>query len=136
MAPPTVAQKMLSIFDSCQKGHGNHEQGVRKLHELLVTCHGSNTTEEFRQTFKNLAAHTTVHFKREPSVERCVEFLVKFLTYTMIAEDCPEMGCKEEEIFPCGIPPLTSDVKKTKSAQFGEGSGVVCADTRIDGGRR
>lgn len=71
-----LAQCMQAIFENSQRSHANHEKNI---HEMC-TIQTGKPADAFNAIFESLVNNVLIHFKREPAIERCIEFIVKFAT--------------------------------------------------------
>ncbi|XP_019644482.1 PREDICTED: condensin complex subunit 3-like [Branchiostoma belcheri] len=66
---------LRAVFEECQKGH----QNTTKLLAALKNIHATYPNpDQFRAEFIHYLKHSLVVFRREPAVERTLEFVAKF----------------------------------------------------------
>ena len=88
----TLLLKIKGIFETAQRSHANHENGVRELHDLFVEATASDRGDEFTSVFVLMVNHVLVQFNREPCIERCVEFIVNFCTNSTVSNGSSAHG--------------------------------------------
>src|SRR5690625_5141360 len=68
---------LTTLLDECQHSFGAHRRALRELTKLHV-----ENNKAFHREFISQLNRILVIFQREPSVERIIQFLVKFATST------------------------------------------------------
>jgi condensin complex subunit 3 len=74
--PPLQDDAVATILDECQRSFATHRKALHSLTKLHVEHIG------FVEEFMAHVNRVLVVFKREPAVERVVQFIVKFVTHT------------------------------------------------------
>ncbi len=77
-----MEEQVADYFDEAQKSFANHKKAIRKLRRI----YHQNTKDVSKVIFKFLKQIMVV-FKREPSVERLVQFIVGFATESITDKD-------------------------------------------------
>ncbi|XP_033122987.1 condensin complex subunit 3-like isoform X2 [Anneissia japonica] len=84
--PGQPSKSMKEVFEECQKGVQSHN----KLIKALKTTYEKTTDKEaFREEFISFLKHAMIVFKKEPVVERTLEFAAKFAV-SFVEEDSQE----------------------------------------------
>lgn len=65
----------MQVFEQCQKSSAIHTTAAQKLHQLQ-----KQHKMKFQNAFNTVCDRILVEFKREPVVERLVDFVVHFVT--------------------------------------------------------
>lgn len=69
-----VLPEIEAVFDAAQRSTANHSKGVVSLQALRKSV----GTEKFNEQLIGMVNFLLPVFRREPAVERCVDFVVRF----------------------------------------------------------
>ncbi|CAH1784611.1 unnamed protein product, partial [Owenia fusiformis] len=71
-----VKQTLKDIFTECQRGLQSHGKLIKSLKKI----YDSMNLDDFWNEFQGLLKYSMIVFKREPAVERTLDFVAKFTT--------------------------------------------------------
>lgn len=75
MAQAAVGRAIAEVLRDCQKTFASHKRGIKTLKKIQ-----KNEPEAFPKQFIPLINRLLIIFKREPSVERLIQFIITFAT--------------------------------------------------------
>lgn len=88
---PESCETVRSVFEEAQRGFQHHGKLIRALKRIQ---NGFSSAEEFLTSFIDHLRHAMIVFKREPAVERIIEFVAKYSTSNVHYEAAKEkVGC-------------------------------------------
>ena len=74
-----LKESIIEVLNDSQSSLHNHQKLVKKLKAVLDQC---DDLDQFFQTFFPPFTNALVVYKREPAVERVVDFVAKFAVAT------------------------------------------------------
>ncbi|EDO49280.1 predicted protein, partial [Nematostella vectensis] len=74
---PAECKSVRDVFEEAQRGFQLHAKLIRSLKKIQDS---SESEDDFRETFLKHLTHAMIVFKREPAVERIMEFVAKYAT--------------------------------------------------------
>ncbi|XP_074641099.1 condensin complex subunit 3-like [Tubulanus polymorphus] len=87
-------EAMKDIFNECQKGLHSHGQLIKRLQKIQAKVESN----DFISTFINLMKHSMIIYKREPAVERTIDFIAKFTVSTPAIDQKVSDSNKDDEM--------------------------------------